>query len=457
MICVFPKDATNYTTNGLASLCPSKCEVREKLNGEYLLEMIHPLDEAGKWKHLKVGNIIKAPVPKMPTPMHSFDSTDDVPSAVYVCTVGAVEKRCRMHASPGIHNGACVDYVYDGEEVISLAQEWVTVPGDDVYARVISPRGITGWVRIELHFRWVRDLGDDSHETDDYVSGKQVREQPFRIYRIVQEFGSVAVYAKHIFYDLLDNMILSYKPEKTDWGRTVAKGILSNTLSENSFLVYSNIESPLPDVAFEEMNPADAFLNEKTGFCALYHAEMLRDWYDIYLVERIGGESSLTIAEGKNLKSITYDEDITETATRIIPTGEDGNGKIHLPETYIESPNAGDYAHPKYLILPVEEAKVGDGVTLEQAYEKMREAVQKEFDREADKPIKTVTVGYIDLTGTEEYKSLGLSHNVFLGDHVHVKAKSIDREITLRMTMYVFDCLLERYKEITLGTPYEID
>ena len=66
-------------------------------------------------------------------------------------------------------------------------------------------------------------------------------------------------------------------------------------------------------------------------------------------------------------------------------------------------------------------------------------------------------MGYIDLTGTEEYKSLGLSHNVFLGDNVHVKAKSIGREITMRMTMYVFDCLLERYKEITLGTPYEIN
>ena len=32
------------------------------------------------------------------------------------------------------------------------------------------------------------------------------------IYRVVPELNQVAVYARHIFYDLLDNMVKSLKP-----------------------------------------------------------------------------------------------------------------------------------------------------------------------------------------------------------------------------------------------------
>ena len=36
--------------------------------------------------------------------------------------------------------------------------------------------------------------------------------KPFRIYRVVPELDKVTVYARHIFYDLLDNMIKFLKP-----------------------------------------------------------------------------------------------------------------------------------------------------------------------------------------------------------------------------------------------------
>lgn len=460
MICVFPKDATDFQTNGLSPLAPISCEVTEELNGEYRLEMVHPYDEAGKWKHLAIGNIIRAPVPKMSLPRLVGNNIDRLaPVSVYRCAVGKVNVFARMHAEPGIHGGACVDRIYNKEEVTVLAQEWVDVPNDDTYALAVSARGVTGWIRINMHFRFVRSLAARSAgEGAEDIKQKAVREQPFRIYRIMPELDKITVYAKHIFYDLQDNMILSYDPEDGTEGNSVAEGILSNTLSPHGFTLYSDVKKTAKDIKFENVNPVEALLHKESGFCEKYKAEIMRDWYDIYLVPRIGQESSIVIAAGKNLKSLVYDEDATETATRIIPTGRTSNGNtLYLPEQYIESPNAGAFSHPKYMILPVNDAAVGDGVTEEEALEKMREAVQEEFDREADQTVKTITVDYIDLTQTEEYKALGIEPNVFLGDNVHVSAGQIKLEFDQRMTRYVFDCLLKRYKEITLGTPYDIE
>lgn len=48
MICVYPADCTDFSTNGNGTLAPLSAEVTETLNGEYELTLVHPIDEAGK-------------------------------------------------------------------------------------------------------------------------------------------------------------------------------------------------------------------------------------------------------------------------------------------------------------------------------------------------------------------------------------------------------------------------
>ena len=68
MICVYPADCTDFSTNGNGTLAPLSAEVTETLNGEYELTLVHPLDEAGKWQRLTEGRILRAPVPAAMTP-----------------------------------------------------------------------------------------------------------------------------------------------------------------------------------------------------------------------------------------------------------------------------------------------------------------------------------------------------------------------------------------------------
>ena len=55
MICVYPADCTDFSTNGNGTLAPLSAEVTETLNGEYELTLVHTIDEAGKWQRLVEG------------------------------------------------------------------------------------------------------------------------------------------------------------------------------------------------------------------------------------------------------------------------------------------------------------------------------------------------------------------------------------------------------------------
>ena len=50
MICVYPADCTDFSTNGNGALSPTSATVTETLNGEYELQLEHPIDENGKWQ-----------------------------------------------------------------------------------------------------------------------------------------------------------------------------------------------------------------------------------------------------------------------------------------------------------------------------------------------------------------------------------------------------------------------
>ena len=282
------------------------------------------------------------------------------------------------------------------------------------------------------------------------------RDQPFRIYRVVPELDKVTVYARHIFYDLLDNMLKSLKPSPSAVGASVVQSLSGACLSSHDFSLYSDLTSTAEDVEWENINPVEAMLGEN-GLVSKYGAELARDWYDVFLVRRVGNNTDVSIREKKNLTGISYDVDETDVVTRIMPTGEDADGNVlYLPELYIDSPNINAYTHPKWIHLSVSEAKeVTDGdepKSKTQCYAEMRKAAQAEFDAGCDLPTVTLKVDFINCSDAEEYKQYAALTDIFLGDSVRVIARRIGVEVSMRMTQYTYDCLTRKYTSVTLGT-----
>lgn len=430
------------------------CTVTETLNGEWELTLVHDIDERGKWTRLSEGCILRAPVPAAMTPSVDLVTQQYQTSTYEVQIYKITTKSGPLHLRSGTGTNYKILGKYKkGREVIVLNKTTSS------WYEVTAPDGKHGYMASQyLTFQRTETQAVQTNVgfRNQVIEARQLRDQPFRIYRVVPELDKVTVYARHIFYDLLDNMIKSLKPSPSAVGASVAQSISGACLSSHDFSFYSNLTSTAEDVEWENVNPVEAMLGEN-GLVSKYGAELARDWYDVFLVRRVGNDTDVSIREKKNLTGISYDVDETDVVTRIMPTGEDADGNIlYLPELYVDSPNLNAYTHPKWIHLPVSEAKeVTDGDELKskaQCYAEMRKAAQAEFDAGCDLPTVTLKVDFINCSDAEEYKQYAALTDIFLGDSVRVVARRIGVEVSMRMTQYTYDCLTKKYTSVTLGT-----
>ena len=454
MICVYPADCTDFSSNGLGAVTPMSCTVTETLNGEWELTLVHDIDERGKWTRLSEGCILRAPVPAAMTPSVDLVTQQYQTSTYDVQIYKITTKSGPLHLRSGTGTNYKILGKYKkGREVIVLNKTTSS------WYEVTAPDGKHGYMASQyLTFRRTETQTVQTNVgfRNQVIESRQLRDQPFRIYRVVPELDKVTVYARHIFYDLLDNMVKSLKPSPSAVGASVVQSLSGACLSSHDFSFYSDLTSTAEDVEWENINPVEAMLGEN-GLVSKYGAELARDWYDVFLVKRVGNDTDVAIREKKNLTGISYDVDETDVVTRIMPTGEDADGNVlYLPELYLDSPNLSVYTHPKWIHLPVSEAKeVTDGdepKSKAQCYAEMRKAAQAEFDAGCDLPTVTLKVDFVNCSDAEEYKQYAALTDIFLGDSVRVIARRIGVEVSMRMTQYTYDCLTRKYTSVTLGT-----
>ena len=454
MICVYPADCTDFSTNGNGTLSPLTAEVTETLNGEYELQLVYPIDDAGKWQRLVEGCILRAPVPAATTPRVNFSAPGDASGTeiyrIHTDFPGAETRKGTLNLRSGPGRNYKILAAYKNTLTVQ-----VIAKTSSAWYEVTAPDGKHGYMDT-TYLVYDHTEGSASEAVSSVVEERQLRDQPFRIYRIVPDLDKITVYARHVFYDLLDNMIQSYKPSASAVGASVVQTISSSCLSEHDFTFYSDLDSQAEDVEFENCNPVDALLGEG-GVVEKYSGELTRDWFDVFVVKRVGQDTNVQIRQAKNLLGISYDIDLTDVVTRIMPTGEDADGNVlYLPELYIDSPLINTYTHPKWIHLPVSEAKEDtdgdDAKTKAECYTLMRDAAQAQFDAGCDVPTVTLDVSFINCAETEEYKEYGFLQNIFLGDAVRVIAPRVGVWVSMRMTQYTYDCLTRQYTSMTLGT-----
>ena len=429
-------------------ISPSSAIVKETLNGSYELEIVHPYDANGKWQRLVEGYIVRAPVPSAMTPQVKLAPASSSSGMVY--RVSTNRDPLRLRSGTGTKYKILGKYK-KGTQVIVLAKTTSS------WYEVTCPDGKHGYMSAS-YLTYVKTLPAPEQAATEVVEARQLRDQPFRIYRVVPELDKVTAYARHVFYDLLDNMIRKLEPGSSDTGAAVVQDLSEECLSEHPFTFYSDLTSTAEEVSFENKNPVDCLLGSD-GIIEKYGGELQRDWFDAFIVDRIGSDTNIEIRQGKNLTGIKYDVDATDVTTRIMPTGQDKDGKVlYLPEVYVDSPNIANYPSPKWMHLDVSGAKeVTKGKSSErkskaQCYTEMRQAAQDEFDKGCDIPKVTLTVEFIDVTETEEYKQYSFLQSIFLGDAVRVIARGIGVSVAMRMTEYSYDCLTRKYTKMTLGS-----
>ena len=287
--------------------------------------------------------------------------------------------------------------------------------------------------------------------------------QYFRISSIRRNLKEVSVIAKHIFFDLNKNFIEDINI-KNKTGSMALSHILGGTSYPHSFSATSDIDT-VASSRLVRKNVVSALIGDTdNSFINRWGGELDIDGFTFKLNEQIGKDDGYTIRYGKNLTGLDLQLNMLEVVTRIRPVGFDG---IEIDGLYVDSPYIDNYALPIIKEIKYENVKCTGSPNYEERedddsyiYDNLAEAQAKLIElatnvfvvNEIDLPKTTINIEFIELSKTEEYKHLKFLQNINIGDTVHIYHKPLDINLKSRCIEYVYDCILNKYETITLGS-----
>ncbi|MDM0470699.1 phage tail spike protein [Clostridium perfringens] len=278
-------------------------------------------------------------------------------------------------------------------------------------------------------------------------------EQPFRIYRVLDNLDTVIVYAKHIFFDLENNFLEDCRPVRCTCHQAL-QNILKNTNYKTNFYASSSIEDKA-SAYYIRKNPVEAMLTLDNSIVSMYKAELLRSNFNIFFAKNIGRDKGVKIQYAKNLLGFEEDIDLTGVVTRIMPTGlTEKDVSLLLDELYVDSPLINNYPFPRIKEVHFSDLKVDESkdITENKVKELLRERAKNMFVIDhIDLPKINYKVNFLDLRNTEEYKNFLPLQSVKLGDIVTVEIPYTDTQIKREVIRYKWNSIIDEFIEIELG------
>lgn len=288
-----------------------------------------------------------------------------------------------------------------------------------------------------------------------YTKNKQL----YRIYDLEKDMLSMKIKARHIFFDLVNNILLDVRPTDCNVQDALDK-ILANTgFTGQSNITTTNTSYYVNKNCIQAINgDIDQSIINRWG------GEILQDNFNVIINDRLGGDYGVKIKYSLNMDSVSLDDNMDNIYTRIYPTAYNG---VMLPEKYVDSPIISNYPIIKTNFVTMEDLRLKDKDTNEsdstdnsttyfnteeELYQAMRNRCKTLFDGGLDKPSISGTVNMIALENTLEYKDFKELVNVGIGDTVTVEHKDIGINIKTRCVGFEYDLTTEKYNKIDLGT-----
>jgi phage minor structural protein len=511
-IYVYASGETNFDSMGICgALTPKRCEFSEKRNGMSQIVMEHPIDDYGRWAMLQAGCILKVDVPVRTTPEIDGTSLVTTVEKWKVKTTATSGQRKLYSKSTG---GRVIKTLPIWADKAKTVRFEVTVVRKGANRYKAKTKYGSGWIPLSgLEYSVTSTIGDDPAAIETVEPAWTVKPQLFRMRDPKKTHKGVTVTASHIFYDLAGN-ITTYEPYSSAYpawssgtaytvGGMAARGglnyfcivphtnhappnatywvdadtcfaalskITGNCLIAHEFEGYTNLKDQRIGASWTRAKAVEALLAPKTGLVDRWGAELVRDNFEFYILREAGVNRGVRIEWKKNLLGIEYTTDITDVIARIMPIGKTYKGKplylvpgtytvngttvtIAAGETWVTSPQAGDYAAPLMDTLDTNiKAKSGSASDVLNARLKMIEAALNQFtDTECDQPSVNVRIDFVTLSNTVEYEQFKRLDDVYLCDRVRVRHPGIQVDVLTEVIETVWDCLTGRFKSIELG------
>lgn len=286
--------------------------------------------------------------------------------------------------------------------------------------------------------------------------------QLFRIYKVSKPINGIVSYsAAHISYDLSGIPTIGITVKNTTPQVAINKAI-SEAALPCPFSAISDISSLN---SIEIINPCSvrATLGGQAGsILDVWGGEYEFDNFVIKLHQNRGADNGVTIDYGKNLTDLKQDDSISDCYTHIMPyasytedtkDGESNEVCVYLSEKVLPLITAEDIGHYRVYIMDFSEYfGESETVTEDSLREKALAFVAKS---NLGIPKVNLTVSFVQLWQTEEYKNIAPLERVKLCDIVTVRFSKLGVNTTAKVIKTVYNSLNEKFESVTLGEPKE--
>ena len=316
------------------------------------------------------------------------------------------------------------------------------------------PAGGRGWERLVMRGL----IGVKPNREDDI--------QPFRIYRITKPLSGIfTVYARHISYDLSG---IAVPPFLAYGAQAAVAKAMQIAVPANRFVIETDIVNETKLQFKEPRSLRSLLLNADGSLLSKCKGDFAFDRYRVLWRERRGEDRGVRIEYGQNLLDLKQEESCASVYTGIFPyctyseLDEDEENTIErvlmLPEQILSA--SGDYDYTHILVVDLT-AQVSDKMQAENDPDEMEmvptvaqlRSCARDYmaDNQIGIPTVNLTVSFLNLEDTEEYKNKTVMSKVALGDGVTVRFPRYNVDAYARVTRTVYNCLTNKYDSVHIG------
>ena len=503
MISLYDIGNTAFDRNGDVILTPTEAKVKMVAGGNWDLTLTHPMDPEGKWAHLVPGAVIKTPVPKEEIANAYAGLEADVykttektelregPSAPTTITYPAWSISASYSVGSKVsHNGHNYQCTYFDEtsawaSIAPSGCSWWTeiartsagspalvtlAPGAELYfiedydttwAKMTTPYGIEGYVLKAM-------IQYDKHLTPSETKPRIITEQLTRITNVsVDSKGrTVTVTAQHISYDLNGVIIKEVSLSQASPAMAIGR-IADNFMIEYPGTIATNLGTDTNQTYTNDIKGKTGMfclLDPDKGIASVFDAELRRDNWDLFVMQRENTDRGFRIRYRKNMLGVNWTQKSDGLINRVVPIAKaEGGEDLYLPETWIDSPLIDSYPVIRMETLSVKgqvgkekEEGGGDVWTEADLLEEMRTKAAERFSVDkVDLVIHEVTVDFAMLGSTEEYPGLKDLESILLYDRVGVTDEEIGLDTMLTVTEMEWDAIKEKILSAKLSNANE--
>lgn len=282
--------------------------------------------------------------------------------------------------------------------------------------------------------------------------------QLFRIYKSSKPLKGIVTYsAEHISYDLNGIPTLGFSVKNVTPQAAITRAIQDAGLP-SAFTAISDI-STLNSSTILTPCSVRAILGGQAGSVLdVWGGEFEFDNFVVKLHKHRGSDRGVSIEYGKNLKDLKQEANIADCYTHLMPYArysQDGEGDekievyVYLSEKVLPLNAAENIGHSKAYIMDfTDRFGEGEAVTEEALRAK---ATAYAAAAELGVPKVNITVSFIQLWQTEEYKNIAPLERVMMCDTVAVRFSKLGVTASAKVIKTTYNTLEEKYDSVELG------